>query len=221
VDNIEVSIIAVDRNAKIKDGGRDVVQLNLKPETHATITRSGVRIGRRLDVPPGHYQLRVGARDAGSGATGSVLYDLDVPDFSKESLSMSGVLLTSASANVIPSVNPDPEFKAVLPGPPSATREFPRNDSIALFTEVYDNQTRTPHRVAIKASVLADDGTVVYTAGDERSSAELQGQKGGYGYTATIDTKALAPGRYVLRVEAQTLLANGPSVKRELEFRIR
>jgi VWFA-related protein len=221
VDNVEVSIIAVDRNAKIRDGGRDVVQLNLKPQTHEAIARSGVRIARRLDVPPGRYQLRVGARDTGSGAIGSVLYDLDVPDFSKESLSMSGVLLTSASSTSMPSVNPDPEFKEVLPSSPSAVREFPQNDSLALFTEVYDNQTRTPHRVAIKATVLADNGTVVYTAGDERRSEELQGRKGGYGYSATIDTKAFAPGRYVLRVEAQTLIANGPSVMRELEFRIR
>jgi hypothetical protein len=150
-----------------------------------------------------------------------VTYDLDVPDFSKDGLAMSGVLLTSASSSRIPSVNPDPEFKTVLPAAPVTNREFPRNDQLALFTEVYDNQTKTPHRVAIKASVIADDGKVVFTAADERKSEELQGAKGGYGYSSTIDTKAFAPGRYVLRVEAQTLLTNGGTAKRELEFRIR
>ena len=185
------------------------------------MSRAGIRIARRLELPPGRYQLRVGVRDGGSGATGSVLYDLDVPDFSKDPLSMSGLMLASGFASQMPSANPDPEFKTVLPGPPSALREFPRNDTVALFTEVYDNQTKVPHRVSIKASVIADDGKVVYTSGDERKSEELQGAKGGYGYTANIDTKAFAPGRYVLRVEATTLLTNGATTMRELEFRIR
>ena len=208
-------------NTKIKDGGHDVVSLKLRPQTYQTVARSGVRVSRRLEIPPGRYQLRVGARDSVGGAVGSVLYDLDVPDFSKEPLSMSGLLLASASATAMPSVNPDPELKSVLPAPPAAIRDFPRGDTLALFTEVYDNQLKTAHRVSIKASVIADDGKVVHTVSDERKSDELQGAKGGYGYSTQIETKTLAPGRYVLRVEAQTLLSDGASAKREIEFRVR
>ena len=109
----------------------------------------------------------------------------------------------------------------MLPAPPTTIRDFPRGDTLALFTEVYDNQTKVAHRVAIKTSVIADDGKVVYTAGDERKSDELQGAKGGYGYSAAIETKGLAPGRYVLRVEAETLLTDGGKAKREVEFRVR
>jgi hypothetical protein len=180
-----------------------------------------VRITRRLELPPGRYQLRVGVRDGGSGATGSVLYDIEVPDFAKEPLTMSGLLVSSAYATRIPTANPDPDFKDVLPGQPTAIRDFPRNDQLALFTEVYDNQTKVAHRVAIKTTVIADDGKVMHTSEDERKSEELKGAKGGYGYMTTIDTKTLAPGRYVLRVEATTLLTDGGKAMRELEFRIR
>ena len=69
--------------------------------------------------------------------------------------------------------------------------------------------------------MIADDGKVVYTAGDERKSDELQGAKGGYGYSATIETQGMAPGRYVLRVEAATLLTDGGKAMREVEFRVR
>jgi VWFA-related protein len=220
-DDVEISVIAIDRDAKIKDGGRDVVQLKLKPQTRETVSRAGIRISRRLELPPGNFQLRVGVRDGGTGATGSVLYDLAVPDFPKDPLSMSGILIASAAGNQIPTANPDPEFKTVLPAPPTTIRDFPRGDTLALFTEVYDNQTKVAHRVAIKTSVIADDGKVVYTAGDERKSDELQGAKGGYGYSTAIETKGLAPGRYVLRVEAETLLTDGGKAKREVEFRVR
>ena len=192
-DDVEISVIAIDRDAKIKDGGRDVVQLKLKPQTRETVSRAGIRISRRLELPPGNFQLRVGVRDGGTGATGSVLYDLAVPDFPKDPLSMSGILIASAVGNQIPTANPDPEFKTVLPAPPTAIRDFPRGDTLALFTEVYDNQTKVAHRVAIKTSVIADDGKVVYTAGDERKSDELQGAKGGYGYSTAIETKGAGP----------------------------
>ena len=220
-DDVEISVIAIDRDAKIKDGGRDLVQLKLKPQTREAVARAGIRISRRLELPPGNFQLRVGVRDGGTGATGSVLYDLVVPDFPKDPLSMSGILIASGVGNQMPTANPDPEFKTVLPAPPTAIRDFPRGDTLALFTEVYDNQTKVAHRVAIKTSVIADDGKVVYTAGDERKSDELQGAKGGYGYSTAIETKGLAPGRYVLRVEAETLLTDGGKAKREVEFRVR
>ena len=55
----------------------------------------------------------------------------------------------------------------------------------------------------------------------ERKSDELKGPSGGFGHTASIETKELGPGRYVLRVEARVLLSEGPTVSRELEFRIR
>ena len=69
--------------------------------------------------------------------------------------------------------------------------------------------------------MLADDGKVVFTAQDERSSSDLQGKTGGYGYTLNLPLAQFAPGRYVLRVEARTLLSNGGTAARELEFRVR
>jgi VWFA-related protein len=220
-DDVEVAVLAVDDRGEIRDGGRDLLNLRLRPETHALVSRSGTRILRRLEVPPGRYQLRVGVRDGGSGAVGSVLSDLDVPDFSKAALSMSGLLLTSASANRIPTANPDPDFSKVMPGPPVTLREFPQNDVLAVFAEVYDNLTKTPHRVSIKTTVLSDTGTVVFAAEGERRNDELKGASGGYGHTTTIPLKGFAPGRYVLRVEARTLLSDGSTASRDIEFRIR
>jgi VWFA-related protein len=221
VDDVEVAVVAVDQNGKIRDGGRDLAELRLRPQTHALIAQHGVRLTRRLDLSPGRYQVRVGARDTGSGLIGSVTLDLDVPDFSKGDLAMSGLLLTSASASRMPTANPDPDFKELLPASPVAQREFPRGDTMSLFTEVYDNKISTPHRVTIKATVLADGGSVVFTTADERKSEELKGAGGGYGYVATIPLTGFAPGRYVLRVEAQSFLAGATTVAREVEFRVR
>jgi VWFA-related protein len=218
-DTIEVSLVAFDDSGKVRDGGRDTVTLTPRPQTRDAIVRTGVRMMRRLQLAPGRYQLRIAAREEGAGAVGSVLVDLDVPDYSALPLSMSAIAITSASASAVPTASADPQFKDVLPAAPTARREFPRGDALALFTEIYDNQTRAAHRVQIRTSVLADDGKAVFTSSDERRSEELGPKGGGYGHTAQIPLN-FAPGRYVLRVEAQTLLSNGGSAMRELEFRI-
>jgi VWFA-related protein len=219
-DTIEVSLIAFDDSGKVRDGGRDTVTLTPRPQTRDSILRTGVRMMRRLELAPGKYQLRIAAREEGSGAVGSVMLDLDVPDFSKGDLSMSALAVTSPSASAVPTAAADEQFKDVLPAAPTARREFARGEELALFTEIYDNQTRTPHRVQIKTTVLGDTGTAVFASTDERRSEELGAAGGGYGHTAKVPLN-FPPGRYVLRVEAQTLLANGATAMRELEFRVR
>ena len=70
-----------------------------------------------------------------------------------------------------------------------------------------NNQRSAPHRVAITSSVLADDGRVMLAASDERIERRASGKKGGYGYTRGLSLAQLPTGRYVLRIEARTLLA--------------
>jgi VWFA-related protein len=223
-DELEITLFAADSNGKIKDGARDVIGLSLKPQTHDVVRQSAFRVLRKLQVPPGRYQLRIGARESGGGKVGTVIYDLEAPDFTKGPLTMSGIALASTSGSRIPTASPDPnvnEFKDVLPAAPTASRDFPRDDTLFVFAEVYDNVPRTPHRVEIAAAVLADDGKVVHTTSDMRKSEELQGATGGYGYTTKIPLSAFAPGRYVLRLTATSLLGKPEPVVREIEFRVR
>src|SRR5207237_8859936 len=97
------------------------------------------RVVRRQQVPPGKYSLRIGARDGNGGTVGSLIYELDAPDFSKGPLTLSGIAITSASASRIPTTNADPnvnEFKDVLPSAPTASGEIPQGDTLAIFSEV-------------------------------------------------------------------------------------
>jgi VWFA-related protein len=220
-DEVELSMVAFDAGGVGRDGGRDSVALTLRPQTRDTVLQRGVRIMRRLELAPGNYHLRIGAREAGSATLGTVTLDIEVPDFSKPPLVMSGLVITSAGASAVPTARADDLLKDVLPAAPTTIREFARADEIATFVETYDNQTRTPHRVQIKTSVLSDTGTVVFTTTEERRSEEIGPAGGGYGHTAKIPLSTFAPGRYVLRVEAQSLLSNGGSASRELEFSVR
>ena len=220
-DRIQLSYMAIDAKGKVQGGNTDMVSMtNLRPETKTRIESTGLRLLNRLDVPPGRYQLRVAAHDSTGGNVGSVLYDLDVPDFVKAPFSVSGIVLTSITASQLPTAHPDEQTRSVLPAPAAALRAFPQNDEVALFAEVYDNETRTAHKVDITTTVTTDDGRVLFKTEEQRDSADLGGKKGGFGYATRIPMKELPPGLYVLTVSAKSRLGNSPAVERQVRFSV-
>jgi VWFA-related protein len=217
---LQLSFYAMDAKGKYQGGSTETVTLNLRPETRIAVEQTGLRTLSRLELPPGRYQLRVAASELSSKSVGSVLYDLDVPDFSKGPLVMSGLALTSPSASRLPTVRPDVELRDLLPGAPAAAREFRSDDELALFAEVYDNTAATSHKVDITTTVTADEGKVMFKTDETRDSSDLQGKSGGYGYSTRVPLKGLAPGLYVLKVEARSRLSPNPTSDRQVQIRI-
>jgi VWFA-related protein len=220
VESIELCTVAVDRRGEVAGGDRQLGSLTLRPETRARVVRAGVRLTDRFDLRPGLYRLRVVAAGSAPGVVGSLTYDLEVPDFATERISMSGLVLTSSRAAEMPSASTDPEISAVLPGPPTTRRVFNADEELSIVAEIYDTQGATPHRVDIATTVQSDDGRVVFSETEERSSAELGGKTGGFGYVHRVPLKGLAPGLYVLKVEARSRLGVATEAAREVQFRI-
>ena len=220
-ERLEVISTATDTNGKIFPGERQTLNLALKPATYEKVKADGLRLLTQADLPPGRYQLRVAAGNA-NGKAGSVLYDLDVPDYFKAPLTMSGIAMTSASASEVMTVRPKDPLKELLPGPVTALREFPRGDTIALFGEVYETQRGGPaHMVDIRTELRAEGGKVVRNFAEQRSSSELQGSAGGYGFMSRIPLSDVAPGLYVIHVEAQSRAGDQPKVTRDILLRVR
>jgi VWFA-related protein len=204
-DRIEVAFSAIDAEGATHGGSTHVLSLSLRPETLAISRERGVRVVSEIVLPPGRYQLRGVVTDGGGGRSGSVLYDLEVPDFYGEGLSMSGVSLTVAAERAVPTVMGKDPLANVLPGPPVATREFGREDVLALFTEFYENMPDAPpHVVDLGTTVRGADGRIVFEQSEERSSTDLQGASGGYGYSLQIPLRDMTPGTYVIRVEGNS-----------------
>ena len=128
-DRVQVALSSVDAKGTVRPGQRHVLTLEMSAATAAVARERGLRVVSEVNLPPGRYQLRVGAAEEGAGRSGSAFYDLDVPDFQRAGLSMSGVALTSAGASGTPTVRAADPLKEVLPGPPVTVREFGRERS--------------------------------------------------------------------------------------------
>ena len=216
---LEVVVTAADYRGKSFPGDRATLTLAMKPDSVERLRAGGFRILNSIDLPPGRYQLRVAARESNTKRAGSVVYDLDVPDFSKEKLSISGVALTSATSGLIPTARPKDPLAKMLPGPMTTYRDFVQGDELALFAEIYDN-TKQAHKVDLEASLRSEGGQAVFQTREERDSSELAGGPGGYGFMARVPLKDVPPGLYVLRVSGKARIDDQPEVVREVIVRV-
>ena len=217
-ERVELSYVAVDASGKSHAANTDSFTLTLPADVRKRVEEHGLRLLRRFDLPAGRYQMRVATRHSTSGAVGALTYDLEVPEFSKAPLGMSGLLLTSPTGTTTVTARPDPELQKLMPAPPVSLRTFPRDEEVLVFAEIYDNSPDTPHTVDIITTVKSTDGAVRFELSDERSSKELQGSRGGYGHTVRIPMSKLDPGRYVLTVEARSRL--GQTAARHVPFEV-
>jgi VWFA-related protein len=217
--SIELSFVAVDANGRSR-GGEDLeVTLPLSPATQAVVARAGLMLEARLALPPGRYQLRIGARDQQSDRVGTVRYDLDVPDFSASPLALSGLVVTSRLAGEVPTPRPDDHADTLLGGTPITGRVFSPADELSVAAEVYTSGS-APHAVEMVTRVRTEGGRLVLRD-DQRLSIGSGGAKQSVnGYVVQVPLDKLAPGTYVLTVEARAVEGQAPTASRDLRFTV-
>jgi len=222
-DKVDVVVRVIDSDAKVRVNEKATLDLALMPGTYARAQARGFRVTSAVNLPPGRYQLRISAAESG-GTAGSVMSDIDVPDFYKQPFAMSGLTLIASAGSQLPTarVKDDP-VGLLLMQAPTAVRTFTRDDQLTLFAEVYENQQNLPpHKVDIATEVRAEGGRVVFSNSEERSSTELQGGRGGYGYTVQVPLKDFAPGLYVVHVASKSRGGkDGAGVARDIQIRVR
>jgi VWFA-related protein len=99
---IDLRHLATDSTQQLFPEIRGRREVTLDRDAHARASEHGMRFVSVFDAPPGRYQLRVAAES--SGRTGSVVYDLDVPDFHRERFTLSGLALSTAGSALAPTV---------------------------------------------------------------------------------------------------------------------
>jgi hypothetical protein len=217
---IEVTYVATDSRGKVLPGHRHATTLGIKESAVDRVRTDGVRVLSEFSLAPGRYQIRVAA---GSAATaGSVLADLEIPEFGKGPLAMSGIFLSSDRAATVTTLTPIAPLGGALPWSPSARRDFGREETLGLFVEVYENaptETR-PHAIAWTASLRGESGTALPLA-TERRATSTSGTPPPYRFTARVPLVSVAPGSYVLEVEARSDLEDNVAVTRRLPIHVR
>jgi VWFA-related protein len=204
-NTLELSFFALNEDGKPQKGTRMAANLVVRPETYERMKTLGLRFNVRTPLAPGRYQLRVGARDPIGNKAGTVFYDVRVPDFTRDPLMMSGLLLSSPGAPEVLTPQRDPIAERLLGAPATSRRVFTQNETLALVAEIYDNTPAVQARqFDVTASLLGEDGREVFAARDSLTNEPGPAAHWtAVSYAKQISLKNIAPGRYLLRVEAR------------------
>jgi VWFA-related protein len=214
-----VTLLAADQDGTMKAQGRGRFELDAK--TPASARQDGIRFVSRLELKPGRYNLRVAGAD-GSGSPagrGSVFYDLDVPDFSKGPLAMSGLLVSSRTSERRFTIGHDAAAGDVLEHTATAARVFQRDDELVTMVDVYRNAKR-PVDLRVVTSVQTPDGRAVF---EDRQSFEAARTSPfpGLVHSTHVPLRDLAPGDYLLRIDASNVGRENEKVSRQVVFSVR
>jgi VWFA-related protein len=196
--DVEVSFLATDTKGKVHPGRRYATTMSLKKQAAESAFRSGARVLSKIELPKGKYQLRIAA--GGHTRAGSLLYDLEVPDFNN-GLNMSGVSLTSGTATALSTFRPADLIGSALPGPVVALRDFSRQETVSIYAEAYngDSCTALP---TLSAELRTGTGAVIGKLLRQKQSSALHAQGGAIGLSAALPLSGVQPGVYVIHVEA-------------------
>jgi hypothetical protein len=208
VENVDLLVNVYDPKGDRRGGERLNARVVLRPERAGDVR---YELFSRVDLPPGRYQVRLAASSSLQGKSGSVFVDVDVPDFARDALSMSGALLSAT-----PGLTSAPRDKlaSLLPVVPTTKREFVADERVTAFVRIYQGGSKDLAPVIVTARIVDGGGTTVFdtmeTLGADRFAADRAAD-----YRLELPLQRLAPGPHLLTIEAK---AGKATVRRDVRF---
>ena len=201
---VAFAVLAVDVNGRVRARQNFASGFAATPGSTARVAR----IGARLDVPAGRYQVRVAA--AARAQQGSVFTEVEVPPFDRP-ISLGGLTLTMSAP--IPEASAE-RLGGVLPSIPVAPRRIVSSPSLTAMVPLKTTR-KAEGAITIRTRLVDSSGRVSEL---DRTTAQAHEYSRGTGsiHRVTLDG-ALAPGAYRLVV---TAAAGKDEASRELAFTV-
>jgi VWFA-related protein len=212
---IEVARVAIDTEGRALEDSVATFTLNLRERD--TADQGGLRYFDRLDLPPGRHEIRLVVHQPG-GVTGSLVGHVEVPDFSRKAVTISGLIVSALSDPPGRTLRDDATVQKALAANPTITRQFTTGDTVTAWAEIYDNRNEPPKTIPVASRILSSSGDVVMTRSRVLSAGDPLTSR--FDYRERFELGDLAPGDYVLEVEAGVAAKKKPRVMRTLPFTI-
>jgi VWFA-related protein len=210
-----VELISTATTPRIKSAAsvRQTAQLVLRPVEGGGDAKFEVL--SRLDVPPGRYYLRFGLQSLVQKSTGSVYHEVEVPDFAKEAVSLSGVIVSVSPS--LPS-GPADILRPLLSVVPTTQREFrPGVDAATTYLRIYQGGRKPLEPVALAARIVNERDQIVLDR-TEPLRAEAFDKSRAAEYRLELPVARLSAGSYLLTFEASV---DKKRARRDVRFVVR
>ena len=185
------------------------------PAAKEGVTTSPYEVLARVEVPkPGRYEIRLSVHGESSDARGSIYVDVDVPDFAKEKLSLSGILVNHATAST--PTAPLRLLRDVTPLVPTTDRAFGATDIVTTLVRVYQGGNDKLAAVPVKVTIQDAAGKSVFNQTDTIAAERFVDRAADYQFRVPLNK--LQAGEYLLTFEAA---AGKNTARRDVRFQKR
>jgi VWFA-related protein len=194
-DHVELVVNAYDIRGRLRAG---------TGLTLATTRRSAVgadvayEVVGRLKLSPGRYQLRLAA--SVDGKAGSVYYDLDVPDFAKSPLALSGLVFGAEPAGPTSRQEAASPLAAINS---TTVRTFRPTDSATVYARVSQGASTALEEVAANLQIVDAQGVTVADHSDVLAATRFRANRMA-DISFSLPLSALPPGEYLLTMKVST-----------------
>jgi len=217
-DDVEMVVLSVEPGVEVRQTQRVTARVALPARRVDALAGGRYLVCSRVELAPGHYQLRFGIRSEFAGRAGSVYYDVDVPDFGDKAVSLSGLVIGQTGSSSPMPVARASTLTSLVPFVPVLTREFTARDAPWAYVRVYRTKKAEDAPVALAASIReVETGREIWAESEEHPAGDFADSE--LEYRVALPIAALPPGAYRLCVEA-TGPVGQPPASRELDFRV-
>jgi len=181
--------------------GRDGESLGTEVQTITIRTAAGgqkvfqYEVLSKIQLKAGRHEIRVAAEDPGRHLIGSVYTYVDVPDFAKAPISLSGVVLGTRSSDR------GAPFSGLIPVMPTARREFAPTDHVMAFARVYQARNDPTLPVTIITRIIDSSNRTLHESSDKRFEPENPATHSADPSFA-LPLASLTAGQYLLTIDA-------------------
>jgi VWFA-related protein len=213
-DVVELSVSAFSPDGRVRGQQQMKVRLALKPGSAVDI---GYEVTSRILLAPGRYQLRIGAYLPRTHSSGSIYQDIDVPDFLRQGVNLSGIAL-AVVPNVRSATTDNPPF---LPISPTTIRTFAPSDRVEALARVRQGGSNALEPLRVKVRVVDARGKDVWQGAQTLGVEAFAGRVAELRFP--VPTAQLSSGPHLLELEVGPAggKATIPSPVRQMRFSIR
>jgi VWFA-related protein len=203
---VQLEGVVLNDRGKVVDGFKNRLKIEPLPSEGKGPANSAVIYNQREVLPPGLYQVRVAARDSGTKRIGTAMEWIEIPEFAKQRLTLSSVLVGGQVVNTAKRPEgsqhgPQVQF--------SIDRRFSHQDNLNFWIFIYNAMKSGRGAPDLSAQVEVFRDSVSVIKGPERKLATTDmPDLLRIPYGGSFPLKSLAVGRYELRIKVNDRVAN-------------
>ena len=211
VDEVTARVNAYDAGGKRRATDALTGRIVLRPGVSGEVV---FELLSRVDLEPGHYQLRIAADSSLAHKSGSVYCDVQVPDFRRSPLSLSGVVLSATPGATAARKD---AIASLIPVVPTALRDFDAEQRVTAFLRVYEGGAAPLARVLITTQVRDTRDEIVFEQTANLGPDQFSNVRAA-DYQLDLPIAQLRPGPHLLTIQAT---AGKASARRDVRFAVR